>query len=501
MSTSSGFWQMAGRIRACRCASRQVASQPITSNSSLLRRAGLRHFHESKLILNSSSKSGKLSNKSSSSKKSSDISVTSSSSSNTLAKFLAETINATGPISLANYMKQCLTNPTGGYYINKDPFGAGGDFVTSPEISQMFGELVGIWVLAQWMSQGQPAKFRLVEFGPGRGTLMDDLLRAARSFPQFNEAIKEIYMIEASPTLRNMQKNLLCGDSTILNPADTGFRGTTKWNNPIFWYDNVKELPRDDIATFIIAHEFFDALPILQFEHTENGWRERVVDCTPFGRSGLGSSTGSSAGSAALAMATSSNNTPVRFHMTINPHWTPSSKIVPQTHERYSKLPVGSRVEICPEGWDVSAQMADVIANCGVGGALIIDYGSSDTVPVDSLRAIKDHKIVSPFSTPGEADLSTDVDFQALKIAAQESCPVDVHGPVTQADWLHTMGIGARATALANSQESEDGKIRISEAYNRLVSNNVGGMGKIYKVMAITPQGSPVPVGFGGDVV
>jgi NADH dehydrogenase [ubiquinone] 1 alpha subcomplex assembly factor 7 len=396
------------------------------------------------------------------------------SSQNTLSRFLAQTIKASGPISLATYMRQCLTNPSEGYYINKDPFGRAGDFVTSPEISQMFGELVGIWILAQWIAQGKPDRFRLVEFGPGRGTLMDDLLRAGRSFKQFDQSIKEIYMIEASPTLRHLQRNLLCGEGEVLTPADTGYRATTRWGTPIFWFETAKEIPRDKIATFVIAHEFFDALPVLQFEHTDNGWRERMVDCND------------------------DSNTP-SFHMTVNPHWTPTSKVVPQSHERYSKLPVGSKVEICPEAWDVADQIAEVIETSR-GAALIVDYGPADTIPIDSLRAIKEHKIISPFLDPGEADLSTDVDFQALKVAATQNHQIDVHGPLDQGDWLHTMGIGSRATVLASNQRTDEGKKRIEQAYNRLVEKGGGAMGKVYKVMSFVPKGTPVPVGFGGDV-
>lgn len=396
---------------------------------------------------------------------------------NNLKRFLTETIRSTGPISLANFMRQCLINPSSGYYINKDPFGKHGDFITSPEISQMFGELVGIWILAQWTVQGQPNEVRIVELGPGRGTLMDDLLRAGRSFPQFSSAIKEINMIEASPTLRNMQRKLLCGESSSLTPADSGYRCSTKWGNTIYWYENIKEVTRKNVPTFIVAHEFFDALPIVQFENTDSGWRERLVDCV-------------------VSPATMESN----FHMSFGPNSAPSTQIIPRTHERYSKLPVGSKVEICPEAWDISSQVADIVETAGFGGALFVDYGPADTIPIDTLRAIKDHKLVSPLDNPGEADLSADVDFEALRIAAQRNHNVDVYGPVEQGDWLHTMGIGARATALANSQTTDEAKQRISSAYSRLVGKGVGSMGKVYKVMSVLPKGSREPVGFGGSL-
>ncbi|CAN6596850.1 hypothetical protein TRVA0_001S03422 [Trichomonascus vanleenenianus] len=390
-------------------------------------------------------------------------------------------------------MRQCLTNPAGGYYINRDPFGSSGDFVTSPEISQMFGELVGIWFLTQWLAQGGPANFRLIEFGPGRGTLMDDFLRAGRNFSDFSKSIYEIIMIEASPTLREMQRKRLCDDSTPMIPNERGFMSKTRWGTPIYWYESARDIPTEDnVPTFIVAHEFFDALPIFQFEHTENGWRELLVDysvpqMTP----------GTSKGSVTPSTTTSGDEP--SFHLTLSPDWSPTSRVVPASHPRYADLPVGSRVEICPEAWEIAARFGEVIEKCG-GAALIIDYGPAHTIPIESLRAIKGHRIVSPFEAPGEADLSADVDFQALKIAAQNDHTVDVHGPIMQGDWLHSIGIGARATQLAENQKTQEGKRRIEQAYNRLVEKGGGAMGKVYKIMSIVPQGATIPVGFGGEV-
>lgn len=419
-----------------------------------------------------------------------------SSGSNELSKFLTETIKATGPIPLGAFMRQCLTNPSAGYYINKDPFGKSGDFITSPEISQMFGELVGVWVLTQWMAQNQPSEFRLVEFGPGRGTLMDDLLRSTRKFAKFDKALKEIYMIEASPTLKETQWSKLCEDE--MSETEIGFRSTTRWGTPIYWRENAKEIPDDNIPTFIIAHEFYDALPIYQFEHTKDGWRELLVNSGPPPDNSL------LPGTTVLKGTSMENSSLVKkdteeFHLSIAPSWTPSSKVVPQTHKRYSELPVGSKIEICPEGWEVSSQISSIIGRNG-GAAFIVDYGPSDTIPVNTLRGIKDHKLVSPFTAPGKADLSADVDFQAIKVAAEATGGVDVHGPVEQGDWLHSMGIGARASILASKAKDEKAKKRVESEYRRLVEKSGGAMGKIYKVMAIVPEKSPQPVGFGGSV-
>lgn len=139
-------------------------------------------------------------------------------------------------------MRQCLTNPESGYYINKDPFGAGGDFITSPEISQMFGELVGIWILTQWMAVSKPDESRLIELGPGRGTLMADMLKAFQSFVYFNKTIKEICMVEASPTLRNMQHKLLCDEP--IEVTENGYTSKTKYGQPISWYTDLKHVPK-----------------------------------------------------------------------------------------------------------------------------------------------------------------------------------------------------------------------------------------------------------------
>ncbi|CDO54331.1 hypothetical protein DV495_002047 [Geotrichum candidum] len=445
---------------------------------------------------------------------------------NELGKVLAETIRSQGPLSLAAFMRECLTNPAGGYYINKDPFGKSGDFITSPEISQMFGELVGIWVLTQWMLQNKPPAVRLIEFGPGRGTLMSDMLRSARPFKQFENAIKEVYFVEASPTLRKAQHKLICGTNELVHDKATGVYSSKSLYNgtPVFWVEDAKILPqkssdKEEFANYIIAHEFFDALPIYQFEKVADepgvstklpsqrpaSWREFVVDyCVPkpteLESSILLPNQSIVKASAKNGGKLDKNDKPV-FQLGLAPSWTVPARIIPKTHPRYDALPIGAKVEICPDAWEITEQMAQRIDGTK-GGVLVVDYGPSDTIPVNSLRGIKDHKLVNPFENPGEADLSTDVDFQAIKVAAMQARPNDVavYGPVEQGDWLHTMGIGARATMLANTQTTEEGKKRVEQAYNRLVERGGGAMGKLYKVMAIVPKGQGKPVGFGGDI-
>ncbi|KAK9452337.1 S-adenosyl-L-methionine-dependent methyltransferase [Limtongia smithiae] len=419
-----------------------------------------------------------------------------------LGEILAEVIKTTGPMSIAAYMRQCLTNPDAGYYINKDPFGQGGDFITSPEISQMFGELIGVWVLTEWMALGKQPESRIIELGPGRGTLMSDMVKAFQSFPPFKQTIREICMVEASPTLRKMQHNLLCGETPLVDEGNR-YSSITKYNLPIYWHENLKDIANDELTPYIIAHEFFDALPIHQFEHTQKGWRELLVDYSVPDKSKTSSIILPN-----QTITTSAEPAAPTFHLTIPDFATASSKVIPTSSTRYSKLPVLSKIEVSPESWDVALDISNRVQHLDearkhitrVGAALIIDYGPADTVPVDTLRAIKSHKIVSPFEEPGKADLSADVDFGALKQVAEREGGIDVHGPVEQGDWLHALGIGARATMLANQQSTPEGKERIAKAYYRLTERSGGAMGKVYKVMALTPKGTPVPVGFGGGV-
>ncbi|KAK9479588.1 S-adenosyl-L-methionine-dependent methyltransferase [Lipomyces japonicus] len=393
-------------------------------------------------------------------------------------------------------MRQCLTNPEGGYYMNKDPFGAGGDFITSPEISQMFGELVGVWVLTEWLAQNKPSRLRLVELGPGRGTLMSDMLLALQSYADIKKSISEICFIEASPTLREMQRLKLGGRDIV--KTDIRYESITSSGIPVYWYEDFKDLPTDDIPPFIVAHEFFDALPIHKFEKTADGWREILVN---HGIPKLETSI-------SLPNQITSVDDKPQFYLTVPKHATPGSRIIPESSIRYKKLPVLSKIEISPQSWEITREIALRISQTpgingtnGCGAALFVDYGPADTIPIDTLRAIEKHHIVSPFETPGSADLSADVDFTALKIVAETQGNVDVHGAVEQGDWLHTLGIGIRATVLAERQRDEQGKERIEKAYHRLTERSGGGMGKIYKVMALTPRGSPTPVGFGGNVV
>lgn len=450
-------------------------------------------------------------------------------------------MQATGPVPLASFMRMCLTSDMGGYYTQKhedrDPFGQKGDFITSPEISQVFGELIGIWFVAEWMAQGKQSKgVELVEIGPGRGTLMDDMLRAIRNFKPMVQAIEAVYMVEASPALVKTQKNLLCGESAELKEHEIGKTCISKHGIPIVWTENIRFVPNTpEKSPFIIAHEFFDALPIHAFEsvapslepelpdnkiQTPTGvldlapeakksstaktpqWRELVISPAPPGATHEDMKTPKSEREL---------YPPPEFELTMAKAATPHSLYLPEMSERYKALrnKPGSLIEISPESWVYMTQIAERIGGSkqqpkkkARGAALILDYGTSETIPVNSLRGIKAHRRVSPLSEPGLVDLSADVDFIALAEAALKASEgVEVYGPVEQGDFLLQMGIQERAEHLARGKAEKKGQ-EIKGAWERLVDTGPSGMGKVYKALAVVPEsgGRRRPVGFGGDI-
>ncbi|KAF5696388.1 DUF185 domain-containing protein [Fusarium globosum] len=454
-----------------------------------------------------------------------------------LAKQLFAAISTTGPVPLASYMRMCLTGDIGGYYTGaigegRDQFGTKGDFVTSPEISQIFGELVGIWFIAEWISQGRPKEgVQLIEVGPGRGTLMDDMLRTIQRFPAMANSIDAVYMVEASRELRNAQKQLLCGPDAPSLESKSGFHSPSKYNGKqIVWTDTIKSIPIGaDKMPFIIAHEFFDALPIHSFqsasapppqpkasspaspaqpppENTKPAmeWREMMVSPTPPGVTHAQLGTPKS----------QQDEPPPEFQLTLSSTPTRHSRFLPETSTRYRKLKnlPNSVIEVCPDASIFATDFATRIGGSEQypktkpsGAALILDYGTSDTVPINSLRGIRHHKRVSPFSAPGLVDLSADVDFTAIaEVAMSASEGVEVHGPVNQGDFLELMGIRERAEQLTKAsgvdKETAD---KIDGAWKRLVDKGPDGMGKLYKALAILPEndGRRRPVGFGGDVL
>lgn len=457
-------------------------------------------------------------------------------------------------------MRQCLTSDLGGYYSNTassatspDQFGAKGDFVTSPEISQIFGELIGIWIVAEWIAQGRRSSgIYLMEVGPGRGTLMSDVLRTIRRFPDLSKAIEGVYLVEASPRLREAQKTLLCGDEKEMTETDIGWESESKMAEGIKvkWTEDIRFVPRDGSKTpFIIAHEFFDALPIHVFQsvppadpNSTNEQGEKVIQ-TPTGPIPAPERQRQSAKENQWRELLVGPKPPHRleegepeFEMSMSRAATPHSMYLPETSPRYQALKAtdGATIEISPESQAYARDFAirlggsnpqeSTAANPDAhnfgkavpsapkeeptmksepsGAALIIDYGPATTIPANSLRGIKQHEMVSPFLSAGSTDISADVDFMGLAESAINASPgVEVHGPLNQARFLTAMGIEERAAQLVKQAvDKERGGStgqdkteltelvkRIDSGWRRLVDTSPHGMGKLYQVMAVLP--------------
>lgn len=337
-----------------------------------------------------------------------------------------------GPISVADYMTLCLHHPEHGYYATRDPLGRAGDFTTAPEISQMFGELLGLYLAQVWIDQGRPAPFTLAELGPGRGTLMADILRATRQVAGFHASLR-LHLVEASPVLLERQAELLA-------PFAPSF------------HDTADSLP--DAPLFLIANEFFDALPIRQFLRQGNAWAERMIGVVD--------------GQLAFGLA-------------------PPARLAGLEH-RLGDTENGQMVEMCPAVQPVMAAINTRIAAHG-GTALIIDYGDWCSRG-DTLQALRAHQYDDPLVNPGNADLTAHVDFEALAQAAPDLHPTTL---TRQGTFLARLGIAARAEQLALLL---DGKARESHlaAYRRLT--HADEMGHLFKVMGLSRPDAPRLPGF-----
>lgn len=359
-----------------------------------------------------------------------------------LRAHLIRRIHAEGPLPLADVMAMALTHPRFGYYATRDPFGAGGDFITAPEISQMFGELIGLWAAVMWQAMGAPRELALVELGPGRGTLMSDALRAGRGVPGFSKAA-QVHLVEASPTLRAAQAQTLAPSGSA----------------PI-WHDTVGTLP--NIPMLLIANEFFDALPIQQVIRRRRGWHERQIGLAATGDD--------------LAWTESQGPSPL------------ASLIDPAVAQMAR---MGDVVEICPSGLSIARSLGERLA-ARPGACLIIDYGYAEPAAGDSLQALRGHRFADVLSTLGAADLTAHVDFATLSRAAVEGGAAS-HGPVGQGAWLQALGINARTDILIRSANGEQAEA-IAAAKHRLIDPSE--MGTLFKVMAWTSCDMPIPVGF-----
>jgi SAM-dependent MidA family methyltransferase len=353
---------------------------------------------------------------------------------NALERILLDRIKTQGPLTIADYMTECLLHPTLGYYTTRDPIGAAGDFITAPEISQMFGEMIGLCLAQAWLDQGAPARFALAELGPGRGTLMADILRVTRKVPGFHAAA-QVHLVEASPRMRDRQAGTLAG----MMPDDR-----------ITWHDGVDALPQ--MPLYLVANEFFDALPIRQFFRTADGFSEMVVS-TMMNQLVIGL-------------------VPAPGH--------------PVLEARLADTRENDIVEICAAAPVIAQQIGQRIADHG-GVALIDDYGDWRSMG-DTLQAMGRQTYASPFENPGEVDLTAHVDFEAL--LADIPC---AHSRLTtQGVFLERLGITSRAQALAERLTGTALDDHIA-AHRRLTHPRE--MGTLFKVVALFPQGASPPPG------
>ena len=354
-----------------------------------------------------------------------------------LNSLIRDEITQKGAMPVSRYMELVLAHPEYGYYMRRDPFGVNGDFITAPEISQMFGEMIGLWSAVVWQGMGAPEPLEWVELGPGRGTLMSDALRAAAAMEAFDDAAR-IHFVETSPALREIQNTTM--SQMLRKPA---------------WHDTFDTVPEN--PAIIIANEFFDALPIEQFIKTDDGWHMRCVGLSDTGEG---------------------------LQFIIGPHLEDLS-LIPQA---LRDVPAGALFEAAPARTAVMAAIAAHVVKHG-GAALVMDYGHVESGIGDTLQALKAHEYFDVLETPGEADVTSHVDFQALADIA-EAAGAEVSGPVPQGAFLARLGMRERADQLMLHAQG-DQLAEIEAATQRLTDSEQ--MGTLFKVMAIARPGLKLP--------
>ena len=348
---------------------------------------------------------------------------------NPLEQFLGDVIAVEGPLRIDRYMSLCLGHPRHGYYITRDPLGDKGDFITAPEVSQVFGELLGVWAVGAWSAMGQPDAFNLVELGPGRGTLMADVQRTVTKAAPAFAAAASLHLVETSPVLRGRQR------------AAVG-EGAT-------WHDRLEDVPEGPMI--LLANEFLDAIPIRQFERREGVWRERVIGLSD-GRLSIG-----------------------------------VGGIVPGTMGKD-----GDILEFAPARDEIARHIGVRLAS-HLGAALIIDYGHLHTATGDTLQAMRKHQFVAITETPGEADLTSHVDFEKLAHALVEGGAV-AQRAMTQREFLIAMGLEQRFAQLAGKVDDAT-RATLARQMARLADE--AQMGNLFKLLCATSPGMSIPYPFG----
>jgi NADH dehydrogenase [ubiquinone] 1 alpha subcomplex assembly factor 7 len=352
-----------------------------------------------------------------------------------LTALLAERIRLGGPVAVADFMAEALFHPELGYYTSREPFGAQGDFTTAPEISQMFGEMLGLWAIVAWQMLGSPERLVLVELGPGRGTLMNDMLRTAANVAAFRAAL-DIWLVETSPRLAARQAQTLAG-------------------HEVQWAERFEDLPAGPMV--LVANELFDALPIRQHVRHQGRWHERMVALEAPG-----------------------------FAFAPGPQSRPD---LPD--DVLDQAPDGAIAETCPVGRNLAAAIGARIAR-QPGLALIVDYGHPRQALGETLQAVSRHRFHPVLEAPGTADLTAHVDFEALAKAAM---PARAWGTVSQGEFLKRLGIETRAALLAQAGGPKVAA-DIAGQLRRLI--DADEMGTLFKVLALAHPALPAPPGFVG---
>jgi SAM-dependent MidA family methyltransferase len=361
-----------------------------------------------------------------------------------LEQEIAAMIAQEGPMSLERFMSLAALHAEHGYYKTKMPIGVRGDFITAPEIHQMFGELIGLWAAEVWHALGAPPQLHLIELGPGRGTLMADVLRAARIVPEFRRAI-DVHLVEASEVLMAEQRRALTAEDVS-----------------IAWHGDIEALPCG--PAIILANEFFDALPVRHYMHGRDGWHERLVGLDERGRFCFSLAPGA------------------------KPLFTGDAR-------------EGQILEIGIVAQRMMSRLAEHVAG-ECGALLVIDYGYVEKQMGETLQAVRGHDYTDPLQAPGESDLSVHVDFAALANAAR-AAGADVHGPITQGTFLSRLGIAQRAEVLKRRADTAQA-VAIDAALARLAlpgpaAEPQASMAELFKAIAVTAPGLPVPPGFEAD--
>jgi NADH dehydrogenase [ubiquinone] 1 alpha subcomplex assembly factor 7 len=339
-----------------------------------------------------------------------------------LTRRIADGIKVSGPIGIDAFMAQALFDPRAGYYVTQKPIGVGGDFTTSPEITQIFGELIGLWLAQSWLDLGAPNPFNLIELGPGQGTLMVDILRVGAKVPNFLAAMR-LHLVECNPALREVQAEKL----SLCKPI---------------WHDNLVDIPEG--PSLIIGNEFLDCMPVRQFVRSEQGWHEKQV--------------GVANGELTFGLGPVMARAP---------------------HNALFDDQVGAVRELAPQLESFVATLADRFKN-SQGRALLIDYNDPAGHPGDTLQALYRHTKVSPLAHIGQADITAHVDFAAI-VRCANATQISYEGPVSQRAFLQYLGIDARAQALitANPHCAND----VQAAVERLTSE--AHMGTLFSVVCL----------------